>query len=106
MMKVVRSPISHDELFEIWRWNVERYNVKHANEYLKFLNESIDHLAANHRHCRTVPDRPDLRWATLRRKSTGHAHVAVFMVIDGTIRVLHIFHTAQDWQNRLKTDPE
>jgi plasmid stabilization system protein ParE len=56
------------------------------------------------RKCRHVPGRPHLQWKMIRRRSSGNGHVAVFRVVGETIRVLHVFHTSQDWLSKLKTE--
>jgi plasmid stabilization system protein ParE len=45
--------------------------------------------------------RPDLRYLMIRRKAHGYGHVVVYRVTDVSVEVLHVFHTAQDWQTRL-----
>jgi plasmid stabilization system protein ParE len=38
----------------------------------------------------------------IRRKSRGHGHIAVYGVDESTVNILHVFHSAQDWQRRLQ----
>ena len=46
-------------------------------------------------------NRPDLRYVDIRRKPKRHGHIVVYRFDDTRIDVLHVFHTAQDWQTIL-----
>jgi plasmid stabilization system protein ParE len=37
----------------------------------------------------------------MRRKTGGNAHVAVYSVDEQAVNLLHVFHSAQDWESRL-----
>lgn len=50
---------------------------------------------------KTVSDRPDLRYIIMRCKAKGHGHVVVYRFDETRIDVLHVFHTAQNWQTIL-----
>ena len=39
-----------------------------------------------------VRTRPDLRYITMRRKTGGNAHVAVYSVDEQAVNLLHVFH--------------
>jgi plasmid stabilization system protein ParE len=93
-----------DELAEIWEWNAEHHDPFHATAYVAFLKQSIDSLSTRSDAGRQVGDHPDLRYVILRRKAKGHGHVAVYRVKDRSVHILHVFHTAQDWQSRLDAD--
>ena len=101
MRAVVLSPTVVDELHDIWRWNAERYTPAHADAYLAFLKQRILGLDRNCQRGQVVSHRLDLRYMLLRRRSRGHGHVAVYSFDDREVRVLHIFHTAQDWPARM-----
>jgi plasmid stabilization system protein ParE len=100
-LTVIRSPTAIDELDEIWQWNAERHGVPHADGYLRYLKENIDALARDYAKGKAVGGRPDLRYILIRRRAKGHGHVAVYQFDDLGVQVLHIFHTAQDWQTKL-----
>jgi plasmid stabilization system protein ParE len=100
-LKVILAPSAIDELDGIWRWNVRTYNVRHANEYLNFLEERIASLSSEYGKGKRTNVRPDLLYQTMQRKSKAHGHVVVYRVAQESIDVLHVFHTAQDWRNRL-----
>lgn len=98
-LKVAPSAVA--ELAGIWQWNVERYDRLHADEYLAFLTEAIRQLPATCQRGKCVPARPDLRHLMVRRKRRGHGHIVVYRFDETRIDVLHVFHSAQDWQARL-----
>jgi plasmid stabilization system protein ParE len=93
------SPTAIAELDDIWRWNAERYSLPHADEYLQFLRGKIADLARNHAKGRALGSRPDLHYIVAKRRARGHGHVAVYTFNDEEVLILHVFHTAQDWQN-------
>ncbi|MGD0461685.1 MAG: type II toxin-antitoxin system RelE/ParE family toxin [Tepidisphaeraceae bacterium] len=100
-LTIIRSPTAIDELDGVWRWNAERYGVTHADAYLRYLKESIADLANSYARGKTVSTRPDLHYVVIRRKASGHGHVAVYNFDDREVHILHVFHTAQDWQTKL-----
>ena len=66
----------------------------------------IADLANSYARGKTVSARPDLHYVVIRRRTRGHGHVAVYNFDDKEVHVLHIFHTAQDWQTKLiREDP-
>src|SRR2546421_5125723 len=97
---VLVTPEAQSELIEIWNWNAIDRGIRHADAYLKFLEGQIDDLAENYDKGRTVGTRPELRYILMRRKSRGHGHVAVYTVVGSVVTVVHVFHTAQDWQTK------
>jgi plasmid stabilization system protein ParE len=58
-------------------------------------------LAHRFRQGKVLELRPDLRYFVIRRRSTGHGHVVVYRFDAQQVEVLHVFHTAQDWQTKL-----
>lgn len=96
----VLSPVAIDELAGIWQWNAKPYGVAHADAYLRYLKRAIDRLATNHAQGRTVGIRPDLQYILVRRQTKGHGQVAVYQTAAEQVNVLHVFHTAQDWQSK------
>ena len=103
---VVRSPEALDDLHAIWQWNAQRYGGAHADEYLEFLDGSIDELAARFADGRVVGVDPNFRYTVMQRRAKAHGHVAVYRVEEHRIRLLHVFHTSQDWQTKLSSKRE
>jgi plasmid stabilization system protein ParE len=103
-LTVVVSPTATAELADIWRWNAERYNEAHADEYIDFVKNKLRQLPVLYKLGRPVPDRPGFHYLLLRRRAKGHAHIAVYRFDDNVIDVLHIFHSAQDWQTKLAAE--
>jgi plasmid stabilization system protein ParE len=100
-VKVIVSPIARDELAEIWEWNAKERGVRHADSYLAFLGRSISALSRSYLKGKKVATRPDLQYIQIRRRNRGHGHVAVYTVDDQAVNILHVFHTAQDWQAKV-----
>lgn len=100
-LNVILSPTATTELQEIWQWNAERYTPSHADIYLRHLKERVYSLARSHSQGQVVTGRPDLHYLVIRRKARGHGHIVVYRVSAVAVEVLHIFHTAQDWQTKL-----
>jgi plasmid stabilization system protein ParE len=104
-LAVIRSPSAIDELHAIWLWNVQRYGVDHADDYLRFLNDGIEDLSRSYARGKMIRTRPDLHYRLIKRRAGGHGHVVVYSFNDQQVFVLHIFHSAQDWQQKLADEP-
>jgi len=100
-LSVNYTAIALRELDEIWAWNCGRYGPSHANEYIAFFKRNIDALALKPERGKRLELPLDARYFRIREKSRGHGHVAVYSVNEATLTVHHVFHTAQDWQNRI-----
>jgi plasmid stabilization system protein ParE len=100
-LSVVYAPLAVQDLDAIWNWNEKTYGPAHAAGFLDFLARHIDHLGENHSRGRVVESRPDLRYILIRQRRRGHGHLAVYRVEKDAVSILHIFHTAQDWQTKL-----
>lgn len=101
---VILAPAVADELQSIWEWNAAHYSPDHADAYLDFIKEHIFDLRQREPPGRALAVRPDLRYLLVRRKSSGHGHVVVYRIADIEVHVLHVFHTAQNWQSKIATD--
>ena len=93
---VVLTQKAKSDLLHIWLWNADRYGEHHADQYIAFLVNR----AAQVRESTSRPlERSGLRYAVIKRRSSGHGHIVVFRTDWKQLEVLHFFHTAQDWQN-------
>jgi plasmid stabilization system protein ParE len=95
---IVYAPAAVQDLDAIWAWNEKTYSRSHADKYLDFLQRQMDALGRNHLHGRAVESRPEIHYILIRRNRQGHGHVAVYRFEQNKIRILHVFHSAQDWQ--------
>jgi plasmid stabilization system protein ParE len=100
-LPVVYAAAARNELDEIWDWNEKTYGRRHAANYIEFLDTQIESLGTEHLKGRSVGTRPDLRYLSIKLRQRGHGHVVVYSVDQQAVNILHVFHTAQDWQNRL-----
>jgi plasmid stabilization system protein ParE len=100
-LTVVLSPTAIDELHGVWLRNAEHYSPLHADTYVRYLKGRIYDLSWLYMQGKTVIGRPNLRYIIIRRKAKGHGHLAVYRVDDQEVNVLHVFHSAQDWQAKL-----
>ena len=89
------------ELAEIWAWNVKDKGIRGADSYFKFLKKSISSLSRTYAKGRVVSTRPEFRFMTFKQSTRGHGHIAVYMIEANDVVVLNVFHTSQDWENRL-----
>jgi plasmid stabilization system protein ParE len=95
-----------DTLAEILEWNADQYSIDHALAYVLFLESSISALATDYTSAKIVASAPHYRYKVFRKKSTSaHAHLAVFDLTEDSVRVIAIYHTAQNWQDRLGRRP-
>lgn len=88
-------------LDQIWDWNAANYGPAHADQYVGFLRSAVDRLATEYAVGRPVPNRPALKYISIRRRRKGHGHVAVYRVTADAVHVLDFFHTAQDWPKQV-----
>jgi plasmid stabilization system protein ParE len=100
-VKVVLTGEARIELAEIWVYNAKRWGVRHADGYLEFLDHQLEELSGNFERGKAVSSRPDLRYLSMRKSGVGYAHIAVYSVQADKVVVLHVFHEAQDWENKL-----
>lgn len=100
-LTVLVAPEAAAELSDIWCWNAERYSPEHADLYVDFLKQIILGLDRAYSNGKSVTTRPDLRYVLVRRKPKGYGHLVVYRAGEKTVDVLHVFHTAQDWQTML-----
>jgi len=105
-MKVSLSPAALANLDEIGDWNARAYGPHHAHRYVAFLRAETSKLATFYFAGKPVSTRPKLSYITIRRHSRGHGHIAVYELIGEVVYVLHYYHTAQDWQAKLKEEAE
>ena len=102
-LSVRYSPTAVRHLRAIWVYNANEYGLKRADSYLRFLESGILALSRNHSNGRPIENSPELRSVLLQKRSGSDGHVVVFEVnlVAGEVHILHVFHTKQDWQNKL-----
>lgn len=103
-LKVIYTASALRELDEIWDWNRGHYSEEHAEQYVKFLEDHIESLSTDRSRERQVISRPNVNYILMQRKSKRHGHVAVYRIFGGQIEILHVFHSAQDWQAKIAND--
>jgi len=105
-LSVIYSPAALNELEENWDWNVEHNGIDQARAYRRFLTDEINALSVKYDDGRRVSTRPDLRFVTMFWSTGGHGHVAVYKVDHGTgtVIVAHVFHTRQNWEEKMKRE--
>ena len=101
-LPVIYSGIALQELDEIALWNQSTYSLAHARSYIDFLLNNIDSIGQDPELGGAFAPRPELRYLHIRRGSRGYGHVVVYTVGSEAVRILHIFHSAQNWQVRLE----
>jgi len=89
-------------LADIWRWNAQRYDASHANEYIEFLKKRAYELETDYSRGHRVPKYSAYRYVTIKKKSGGHGHVLIYLIQKKEICALYFFHTAQDWPAQLR----
>jgi plasmid stabilization system protein ParE len=103
-LTVSLSPAALDSLNLIWGWNAETYGDRHADRYIAFLRAETGKLSYLYFVGKPVPTRPNLSYITIRKRRGGHGHVAVYELIGAIVYVLDYYHTAQNWQARLREE--
>jgi len=100
-LPVILSKAALQDLDEIATWNEDTYGIKHAKRYLQFLGESLEDLGETHSRGKRIDGRPECLYVQIRRRSSGYGHLAVYKVEDGVVKVLRIFHSAQNWRSQI-----
>jgi toxin ParE1/3/4 len=102
-LRVVVSPDAVDDLKGIYRYSLEHWGVKQAEHYLGDLKGKVRALAANYDTGRTVAISPGLRFIKHQVRSKSDGHVVVYSVdlVAMEVHVHHVFHSKQDWENKL-----
>ena len=105
-LAVFLAPSAKEEIANIWRYNAERYNYDHAEAYEAFLVSGIEALSVDYGRGRPVVGCAELRAATIKRRARGGGHMVIYEadLEAGTLNVLHIFHTKQDVEGRLRRE--
>jgi plasmid stabilization system protein ParE len=103
VLAVVLAPTALAEVSEIWRYNALQRGVRQADAYEAFLTKHLYALASNYDLGRVVEPDKEYRYTTIKRRSKADGHIGVYRIDQSarTVRVLHIFHTKQDWKNKL-----
>jgi plasmid stabilization system protein ParE len=106
VLTVIVAPGAITELEEIWHYNAEHRSVTAADAYLKFLYRHIFGLSQNYDRGRVVEDHPDLRRISCRTRTRGFGHVVIYRIddLERTVRILHVYHDAQDVQGRISAE--
>jgi plasmid stabilization system protein ParE len=104
-MIVDYTPEALADLDVMWDWNARKYGNIHADGYSEFLRRETDRLNTEHTRGRAVPTASMLLYRVIQKKKKGRGHVVIYEVdADVLVRILRYFHTAQDWQNKLREE--
>lgn len=102
-LRVVYSAEARLELNGIFEFNLETRGEQWAIRYVSFLEKSIANLEVDYLSGIPILDQDDLRYLIMKRRTRGGGHLAVYQVAEAEVRILHIFHTKQDWRSLLST---
>jgi len=96
------------EIDKIWSWNEKTYDSIHASAYVRFLLREAERLCRKKDAGQPIEGFPHWRQLFVRQSNKGHGYVVVFRKAEQLIEILHFYHSAQDWQQRLldETSPE
>lgn len=89
------------EIDKIWSWNEKTYDSIHASSYVRFLLREAERLCRKKDAGQPVEGFQDWRHLFVRQSKKGHGYIIVFRKTAQLIEILHFFHSAQDWQQRL-----
>jgi plasmid stabilization system protein ParE len=100
-LEIAFTPSARADWIAIWQWNETEYGESRADSYMAFLEKEIVRLSHSPRLGVDVPEYRGLRRRLVKRRSRGHGHIVFYRVQESHLVVVHIFHTAQDWQSKL-----
>ena len=103
-LKVVYADAAWLELRDIWSWNARKNGRDHASAYVRFLEDGIAALATEYNRGQPEDEFPGIFRMTYQQTSRRDGHVAIYEVDEsvGIVSVLHIYHTKQDIESRLR----
>ena len=102
-LAIIYAASALKELDKIWDYNADLYaSAEHATKYVDFLKTRINTLATDHARGKEVETNAGLRYITMKRNPSGDGHAAVYRVKNKAVRIVHIFHTKQDWPSKVK----
>jgi plasmid stabilization system protein ParE len=103
-LPIIYAAAARVELDEIWDWNEKTFGREHAVKYIEFLLDRVERLSEEYQAGKSVSTRPELLCTPIKLKSRGHFHVVVYQVHSGFVSILHVFHTAQNWEEKLASE--
>lgn len=98
-LTVIFTVSARADWIAIWHWNATTWGVRRADSYMAFLEAEIMRLASNLELGIAVEEFPGLRRRVIKKRSRGHGHLVFYRATDSHLEVVHIYHTAQDWQS-------
>jgi plasmid stabilization system protein ParE len=100
---IVYSARAMKDLDAIWEYNAEFYgSAQHADNYVGFLQTQIRKLVDEPRKGKSIEINPRFRYLLMKWSPDGHGHIAVYRVSQLRIRISRIFHSAQDWETKMR----
>ena len=103
VLTVVYSATALKEPDKIWAHNAKTYaSSDHANNYVDFLKTKIKALSNHYEDGRVVETNDKLRYIVMKPSSRGNGHVAVYRISSTAVRIVHVFHTSQNWESKIK----
>ncbi len=100
-LEVVFTLAARVEWIAVWQWNAVEYGERRADSYIAFLESEIEKLARSPGLGVAVEEFPGLWRRLAKRRSRGHGHIVFYRVVESRLEIIHIYHTAQDWQSKL-----
>jgi plasmid stabilization system protein ParE len=102
-LAVIYSATANKEIQGVWKHNAEFYSsADHATDYVKFLYERMENLSTAYEDGKAVETNDKLRYITMKRSSRGNGHITVYRITKTAVRSVHVFHTSQNWENKVK----
>ena len=107
-LAVAITATAQRELIRIWDYNAENRDVRQADAWDLFLRSKIDGLATSYDKGKPVENFPELKHVTVKKRPKAHGHIVVYEIDSAAnvVNILHVFHTSQDVQGRLKSEFE
>ena len=93
-LSLVVSKEARRSIDEIWEWNANQYGVAQAEAYIDLVWRHVEKLESAYLQG-TPANR--FRYMIIQRRSRRHGHVLIYEILETSVFVLSVFHTAQDW---------
>jgi len=103
VLTVTLSRAADNELDRIYRYTLGEHGLGAADRHMALLQAKMASLSTDYNKGKSVMGWPDLRYLLMKKRNSGDGHIAVYRIDEAsaTVEVWFIFHTKQDWENKL-----
>ncbi len=100
-LAIIYSDTAKRELHQIWCWTYSTFSERQADRYENQIRSFIRSISQSSRSGTVFDSKRAIYYRCMKQKSNRYGHVIVYQIREESFQVLHIFHSAQNWQDEL-----